>query len=244
MIATIKSEVRKFLTIRSTYAFLLVMLAMLGLFAFYIGGMRAGAAVNDPNKLANDVVGAVQAIAILIAIMGALIMTHEYRYNTIMYTLTSSRSRLQILLAKILVVSAFSVVIALVVGTLSPLMSYFGAVGVKGLELVPQNIPYMDLAWRAAFTGWAYGMAGLLFATLIRNQVGTIITILFVPSTIESLLSLLLRSNSIYLPFTALAGVMQNMQRLSHGKAALIFLGYLIVGWIIAAILFKRRDAN
>lgn len=243
MMAALKAEFRKLKTIRSTYVIVLVALAMLALFAFFIEGVRGNSSVSNPGKFAADVAGAISATGILIMIAGALIMTHEYRYNTIMYTLTSTKGRMRVLLAKIIVISIFAILFAVVIGVLSPVFSYLGT-KVGGLTLVPQNIPVWDLFWRAAFTGWAYGMAGLLIATLVRNQVGTIITILFIPATVESLLGLLLKENSMYLPFSSLGAVMHHMPKLEHGQAALLFSGYLLVGWVVAALLFRRRDAN
>lgn len=239
----LKSEFRKLISVRSTYVVFLVALAILGLFAFYIEGLRAGVSVNDPGKLASEVMGAVMFTGVLVMIAGALIMTHEYRYNTIVYSLTASKTRLRVLLAKILVVSLFSIAFAIVIGVLSPLLTYLG-ISIKGLHLAPQALHFGDLLLRTAFAGWAYGMFGLLFATLIRNQVGTMISILLVPSTVEQLLGILLKNNAVYLPFSALSAVTQNIAALSHTKAAFVVTAYIVVGWMVAAVLFLRRDAN
>jgi hypothetical protein len=103
----------------------------------------------------------------------------------------------------------------------------------------------------------AFAMAGLLFATLIRNQVGTIAALIILPDTIEGLLSLLLRQNSVYMPFTALQQVIaapaaslgRNVSvsatgYLSPPKAAGVYMAYLVGVWIVAWYLFIRRDAN
>jgi ABC-2 type transport system permease protein len=243
MISAIKSEFRKLLTIRSTYVICLLSFALLVFFAFYIGGLRAGAASNDPGKLTSDVMGAINFLSIFIAIASALIMTHEYRYNTILYTLTASKSRLRVLLAKVIVVSVFSIVFTLVAGTLSPILSYMG-MSLHHLTVVHQNIQISDLLWRGIFYGWAYGMIGLLFATLIRSQIGTMVAIFFIPSTIEPLLGLLLKEKVAYLPFNALNAIAGNLTVLTHAKAAVLVTVYLLAGWIIAFVLFLRRDAN
>jgi hypothetical protein len=141
-------------------------------------------------------------------------------------------------------VSGFVIVASVIFGTLSPLLAELGW-HLKGLSVVPQSLPVWDLAWRAIFYGWGYSMFALLLAMIIRNQVGAIITILFVPGTIESLLGLLLHENTKYLPFTALNSVLNNMPNmLAAGKAALLVSAYLLATAIIAAILFQKRDAN
>jgi uncharacterized membrane protein len=83
----------------------------------------------------------------------------------------------------------------------------------------------------------------MIFAFIIRNQIGTIVALIFLPGTVEGLLGLLLKENNFYLPFSALNGVI-NQIPFSHGKSALVALAYVAVGWIVAALLFKRRDAN
>ena len=99
-------------------------------------------------------------------------------------------------------------------------------------------------------------MFGLLLAALVRNLVGAIVILLVVPNTIEGLLSLLLKHNSVYMPFTALQQVVQspvlaNVPKrladtgyLSPVKGALVFLCYLVAGWVVTWYLFLRRDAT
>jgi ABC-type transport system involved in multi-copper enzyme maturation permease subunit len=246
MIRQVLSELRKLFTIRSTYVFLAISLAIVVFFAFYIEAIRLTGDVTNPGKLASEVTSAVSALAVLISLVGVLLVTHEYRYNTIMYTLTSSNNRLKVLLAKVIVVSIFAVLATLFFGVLSPLLTYLG-IQIKGLDMVAQNLPVWDLLWRSAFHGWAYAMLALVFAFIIRNQVGAIIVLLFLPGTVEALLGLLLKHNVAYLPFTALNAVLNNpipTANLSRGESALVVLGYVVIGLVVSAVLFKKRDAN
>jgi ABC-2 type transport system permease protein len=249
MIRQIKSEIMKLLTVRSTYYTLLACLAIMIFFAFYIEGFHSTKAITDPNKLASEVTSAVSALILLITLVGVLLLTHEYRYNTIMYTLTANNSRWKALAAKAVAVSLFAVAVTLLFGALSPIFAYAG-IHLKGLAMVHQNIPYVDLLWRSAFYGWGYAMLGFILAAIIRNQVGAIIVLLFVPTTVESLLSLLLKGNVKYLPFHALGGVLGDMGQptgqalLASGKGALVVTAYVIVGMLVAFYLFQRRDAN
>ena len=88
-----------------------------------------------------------------------------------------------------------------------------------------------------------------VLAAIIRQQVGAIAAFFLIPALGEQLLSLLLKDNRIYLPFTALTQVtmpesagVQNA--LSPGKAAFVVVLYIVVGWLVAWYLFLRRDAN
>jgi ABC-type transport system involved in multi-copper enzyme maturation permease subunit len=247
MFATLKAEFRKLFTVRSTYLIVGLSALIVIFFTFYIEGLRAGDSAKMATKLASEVPGAIGAVSLLGALVGVLLMTHEYRYNTIMYTLTAARRRTRVLLAKIAAVSTFAVLFTLFIAVLSPAMAYLG-MHIKGLDIAPQQFPWVDLLWQALFYGWAYSMVGLLFAALFRSQVGAIVALFFAP-TIEHIASLLLKENSKYLPFNALGQVLQagaagRPDGLTTMHAALVISIYLLVGWLIAWILFVRRDAN
>src|ERR1700690_121413 len=99
MRAALKAELRKLLTVRSTYFILIVVLLLEVLFAFYISGWRATATdLHSSGALSSAVTDAVTAVSIFSALVALLLFTHEYRYNTIMYTLTASNSRSRVLL--------------------------------------------------------------------------------------------------------------------------------------------------
>lgn len=249
MISNVKAELRKVFSIRSTYVILIVVLALEILFGFYASGWRINAHdLHDPTTLSNDITSAVSAVSIFMALIATLLVTHEYRYNTIMYSLTLSKSRSRVLLAKILVISALAIVFTLVVGILSPLLSELGA-HAHHLKFAPQTLHYGTLLWQSLFFGWGYAMAGLLIATLIRNQIGAIVTLFIAPDTIEGILSLLLKKHTVYLPFSALhtvigQGMGQYLNAITPVHAAEVFMVYLVVGWAVAWVLFLRRDAN
>lgn len=248
MISTLKAEFRKLLTVRSTYVITALVVAFVIFIASYIEGWRLGAGdLINSQLLSGDVLGALN-ITIFGAIVAILLVTHEYRYNTITYTLTASGSRTRVLLSKFVVISAYSLVLAVIVGVLSPLMSYLG-LHLHGHTLVPQTLHIGDLAWRCLFYSWAYSTAGFVIAMLARNQVASIAALFLIPGLGEQLLGLLLlKKNAVYLPFTALNQVLQDgnvaQAKLSPGHAALVVTGYLAAGLIVAWALFLRRDAN
>jgi ABC-type transport system involved in multi-copper enzyme maturation permease subunit len=249
MIAELKAEVRKLVTIRSTYIIIAVVLALEVFLAFFISGVRAHPdALHNPQTLASDAGLAIHTLSLFCALIAVLLLTHEFRYNTISYSLTLSNSRSKVLAAKIIVMSVFAVCFTLITGALSPLLAILG-MNVNHLHLVAQSIPYHSILWRGLFYGWGYTMAGLVIATLVRNQIGAIVTLFIVPGTVEGLLSLLLKQNIQYLPFSALNVVIGSGSGLgvtttiTQAQAALVFSAYLVVGWIVAWVLFLRRDA-
>ncbi len=253
MFASLKSEFRKLFTVRSTYFILgLAFLAMV-FFAFYINGLRADAKLlQNPGHLADESLQAMNALAFFFSLSGLLLLAHEYRYNTIMYTLTTSNSRTRTLLAKIITVSCFAVIASAITVVLAPALAALG-IHLAGHHLVPQVINVKDILWRCLFFGWGYCMIALLLIAIVRNQIGAIVGLFMVPITVEPLLSLLLKTNTVYLPFMSLNQVLaipgadaapQGSGHLSPGKGVLVFAIYLVVGWAIAWILFLKRDAN
>jgi ABC-type transport system involved in multi-copper enzyme maturation permease subunit len=251
MIATLKAEFRKLLSVRTTYVVTGILIVFVIFVAFFLEGWRLNPSdLMQSNQLAGDVTGALN-MTVFGAIIAILLMTHEYRYNTIMYTLTSSNSRMKVLLSKFAVITAYSLFLAALIAVLSPLMAYLG-VHAHGHVLVHQTIDVGSLAWRSLFVGWGYGMMGLILAFITRNQVASIVILLLTPTLVENLIGfLLLKHNSVYMPFSALSQVINGPSHgtpvsstMTPGKAAEVYMIYLIVGWIVSVLLFTKRDAT
>lgn len=249
MMPVLKAEFRKLLSVRSTYIITILLIAFVIFIGFYVEGWRLTSSdgLLSPTQLSSDVYGAL-SLSVFGAIVAILLATHEYRYNTIMYTLTNSNSRSKVLLSKFIVISCYAVVLTAIIAILSPLATALG-VQAHGHALVPQVLHYKDLIWRSLFYGWSYGVAGLLLAILLRNQIGAIVALFVLPSAIEPLIGQLLNRNVVYLPFTAQAQVIGQSSpvhgySISPGKGALVFGIYLLVGWLVAWYLFLKRDAN
>jgi ABC-type transport system involved in multi-copper enzyme maturation permease subunit len=247
MFAAIKSEFRKLITVRSTYVIVGLAVLLVIFFAFYATGIRATqSTVSDIGLLANQSRQAILAVGLLGSLVGVLLVTHEYRYNTIMYTLTSSNSRTKTFLAKLVVITGFSVVYALFIAVLSPALTMAG-LATKGLTLVPQHIDVASLLWQVLFVGWGYSMVAFILAMIIRIQVGAISAMFLVPAMLEPLLGLLLKKQAVYLPYNSLQSVLQSNPDLLHIsplRAAGVFTVYAVVGLVVAWQFFLRRDAS
>jgi ABC-type transport system involved in multi-copper enzyme maturation permease subunit len=246
MMHSLKAEFRKLYTVRSTYVLIAVSVIIIMLLAGYAEGVRATVlSLRYPHMLEGESTSAVSLIGLLMAIAGMLLVGHEYRYNTIMYTLTSSNKRLKPFFAKVIVVSIFALLMGLFVTFFSPLSTIIG-VRLSGHHLVHQNFNYFSIIWRCVFCVWGYAMYGLVLAYLIRSQVGTIVTYLLIPIIGETILGVLLKGNFQYLPFTGLQSVTSPRvaQGITSGQGALVACLYIIVGLSVAAYLFLRRDAN
>lgn len=243
MLPSIKAEFLKLFTIRSTYIIIALSVLIALIFAGYTEGFKANySMLSNPGWLASEVTSGINSLAIFCGIVAVLLFSHEYRYNTIMHTLTSTNRRSKVLASKILAMSVFSVGFALFVGIIAPLFAYIGA-QLAGHDSVAQNIPYLDLLWRAAFTFWAYAMFGLLFVAITRNQIFSIVALFFMP-VIEGTVGTILKSNAKYEPFTAINFVISPNGQITPANAALVVAIQLAAYWAIAWYLFLRRDAT
>ncbi len=225
------------------------MLILVIFFGFYVGGWHSQKLdLLDPYRLQTIAKQAISFLSVFSAILAVLLFTHEFRYNTISYTLTLSNSRQKVLLAKVITVGVIALVATAVAGSLTPLLANWG-IHANHLHLVTQHFYYLDLLWRGLVFGLGYTMAGLVIAALIRNQIGAIVALLLIPTTVEGLLSIWLKSNTVYLPFSALhtmlgAGTDIQKASLAPIDAMYVFLGYLAFSGAIAWYLFIKRDAN
>lgn len=244
MIPALKSEFRKIFTVRSTYGVLFACFLLVFTFSFVAQGYNAlPATLHDPSLLANDAVSATDVLGIFGAIIAVLLVSYEYRYNLINYTLTATKRRSTIVFAKFLALSVVAVLFGLCFAALSPLLTYAG-MHLKGLELVHQNIPYLSLLWRSLFSSWAYFMFGFIIALLVRSQVGSLVVMFGIAWPLQGLLPLLFKGNSKYLPYNALNNIAIAQGGLSYGKSAFVVLAYIVVVGIIATIFFDKRDAS
>jgi len=247
MMAALKSEFRKLLTVRSTYFIFVICLAIVALFAGLIEGYQSKPdALHNPGMLASESTGAIVFVGLILAFAGLLLVGHEYRYNTIMYSLTAANRRTKVLLAKLIAVSVFALVCSLVITFFSPLCTIAGA-ALHGHHLSAQTYDVWSILWRCLFCGWGYTVYAFLLVVILRNQIGAIVTFLIVPLVGENILGLLLKNNTKYLPFTALQSVAAPNSLGNHassGHQALVVLIYVVIGLIVGTVLFVRRDAN
>lgn len=247
MIPALKSEFRKLFSVRSTYIILGIALVLELIFAFYVTGWRLGPEqLANVNFLSSQVTSAINILSLLAALISVLLVTHEYRYNTINYALTSSNSRSRVFFAKFLAMSGFVIVFTVIFAALSPLLSLL-AVHIRDLPMGHQVFSTSSLLWRVVLAGWGFAVFAFIMASLIRIQVGAIVALFFVPSTVESLLGLLLKKNQVYLPFSALnmlLDVESNGAHISYARAAVVSGAYMLVGLVIAWLVFLRRDAS
>jgi ABC-2 type transport system permease protein len=247
MIPAIRSEFRKLLTVRSTYINVAISLAIVALFAGFGSGFRMDAAsTHNTGYLMDQSTSAIVFVGMILAFVGLLLAGHEYRYNTIMYTLTATNRRYKVLVSKFVAITVFAIVTSLLVAFFSPLCTIIGA-HLAGKTLGPQHYEVWPIIWRSIFTGWGYAMFAYILLLSMRNQIGAIVTYLLVPLIGENILMQLFKNIGKNLPFTALQSVAQPTALGNHTTSAhsvMVVLIYVVAGLLVSTVLFVKRDAN
>ncbi len=261
MIAAIRSEIRKLFSVRSTYIITAFAYALLLFLSLYVIGYRTGKSVatdlGGNLYLASSLVRNANVLSIFVGIISLLLFAHEYRYSTIMYTLTNQKSRTKVLASKISVVALFTFIYTLI-GMGIALGGMVLGLHLSGGTMPHQTFDVLNYTLKLLAFTEGYALAALLIITLVRNQVAAITVLLILPGTFEGFLGLLLKHNSVYMPFTALSQVTNPPDviaaatqgqtpmngYLSPVNGVLVFAAYLVGGWLIAWFLFRRRDAN
>lgn len=250
MIPTIKSEFRKLFTVKSTYIVIIISLVLIFLFSFWLEGYKgvsgSPAATLAPTALQEIINNGAGLSVLFVSIIAVLFMAHEYRYNTINYTLTANARRTQVLLAKVFAIVVFSLGYGLL-AVFAALGFYMFGLSLRDASLPPQDLNVLTQVGKLIFYYIGYGLIGLLLAVVTRSIVMSIATLFIFPTTIEPLLGLLLKENTKYLPFTALdstvgASMIQNT--LTVGSAIAVATAYLAGGLLVTWWLFVRRDAS
>lgn len=241
MIPLLRAEARKLFSVRSTYIISAIALALITFLAFYTEGYRG--MFPTETWLTTLMANVATTITIFVAIVAILLLGHEYRYNTITYTLAAANSRTKVLLAKIITVIGFSLGMT-VIAWLLAVVAYIAGVSLspnEGQILVSPEFVWNNI-WRGFYLVVSFGLIGLLLAFLIRQLVGAI-AVLFIWPTVELLLSPLLKESARYLPFSLLEKIGSNSP-FATNSAAFLFAAYLAALWLLAWYLFLRRDAN
>ncbi len=246
MIAAIRSELRKILTLRSTYIILAFAFIIVVLMNGWATGYKHGPL--DENFVSGIIRNTLQGMSFLLGIVVLLQVAHEYRYNTIYYTLTLTKRRTTVFLAKVIVATVAMLTGAIILIALGVVSGVIG-VAASGAALGAQTIPWGDIVLKGSMYVWGVGMFALIITFLLRNQVGAIVMYLFGVNIAEQLLSLILKSNTGYLPFRALEGVImqasvQSGYVFSPEKSMIIVTCWIAVAGFAAWILFLKRDAN
>lgn len=238
MINLIRSEWIKFRSVRSTV--LLVLSA--GLLVIVIGGFAVNDKRGDASSHLGDITVGIPFALFLFGTLGVQIIGQEYRFNTIRPTFTAAPWRVRVLIAKLIVVTAATAVVALVMVLVCAL------VGMAVLD--PFTIDGLDqrVIWGTVVFAVGWTMMGMGVGAIIRQPVAGIVILLVEAFVAENILANLVRSSGKWLPFlNGIQMTVRNPDTSGYFREPLgggiYFFAVAIVVWVIGALLVVKRDA-
>ena len=242
MIALIRSELLKLRTTRTALALIVGMVALIVLFTLLSGLVTDDAFLLDRNNqfqvLANGSIASAFA-----AVLGVLSLTTEVRHGTVRSTFLAEPRRTRVLAAKLVAITAFS----LVLGVVGIGLSY--AIGkicldARGMPWLLTGSDVVLLLAGAVTSAVLWGAFALAIGAIVRNQVGAIVGLLIWTLLVESILFALVPSVGRYLPGQA-SNVLTEIgtpHQLPITAGVLVFLGYVALAAGAGAVVTARRD--
>lgn len=252
------SEWTKLRTLRSTYWTLLTAVVItVGYTALTSGAMAAQwdtmpeqARANVPSPLFFSLVGT-QLGQLVLAVLGVLVISAEYRTGMIRSSLVAVPQRLRVLLAKTVVF----IIIAFVVSEAMAFASFFVAQAFFATQGIAASLADEEVLRSVAGAGLyltASGVFGLAVGALVRNTAGSITVavagLLVVPGLASQLPGEWGETVGMYM----ISNPGQQVMRVEGGVAASgvgpwvgygIFWAWIAAVFVAAAIFLQRRDA-
>lgn len=212
----IRAEFRK---LRSTQLWFWMLVAVVALAALFVAGQILSHDKETPFTPddVRSVFSSGQTAYLAALVLGVLGVTAEFRYQTITPTLLATPSRARVITAKLisyaLVGAAYSVLTLLITT----------AVAVPWLAAKNVTISFGDDHLASAFIGVFFtvalwGLVGLGFGALVRNQVVAMVTAIIYVVVLEQLLSAIpyVRNAYPFLPGGAAAAIIDTGSRSQH----------------------------
>ena len=247
MIAVVRSELLKIRTTRGWFAYLVVLVALVGIGAAAEVGSRS---LDERSGLdfqfaLVDLIGISSLLAI---ILGITIVTTEFRHGTITPTLLANPGRERVLAGKaiagVLVAILFAVLAILVVLIVA---SIYTSIDGGRLELADGDVVERVATNVLGVVLWL--LMGVAIGSVVHSQVaalvGTLVWLFLVETLLVGLFSLLdIDAVQEYLPFHALDGAdgTGGDNLLSYGPALAVTVGWIAVLGAAGVVRTSRRD--
>jgi ABC-2 type transport system permease protein len=171
----------------------------------------------------------------------------EYTYGTLRNLLVRQPGRLRLLAGKLISMKIFALIMVLISGVVSILISYFLAPGAK----VERSLWFTSDGWteifqtnlNVAISVVGFGLIGMIMGLLLRSPISSIaIGVLWI-LIIENLLGAVKSSTLEWLPGSQLNVIaFGGTPQVSYTHGLTLAAIYIGVGAVIASILFSRRD--
>ncbi len=269
MITALRTELRKITTTRAwwinaavMFGYMVVMSAIMA--ASFVLAMRAaegteaspGELVLDPQAAASSVYTLAVALGYIFpALLGAMVVTTEFRHHTITPTLLAEPRRSLVLGCKLAAVLPFGIAVA-VAGVLGAVIGGAATLAVMGEPTFLSDAQMQRTIALSVVALVIWSLVGVGFGSVLTNQVAAIVVLLAFTQFVEPLLRLLLAQFdatemiSKFLPGAAGEAIAGSSLYVSSGLAdllqpwqgAVVLFVYAVVFTVIGRLTTFRRD--
>jgi ABC-type transport system involved in multi-copper enzyme maturation permease subunit len=244
MIAQTKAELLKVRSTRTTIGLMLGMAALILLFSV-LTGLLTHADQLSTKENQRQLLGIGGLAGVFSALAGVLLITSEYRYGTIRPTVLFNPARGQLLAAKLVAGALAGVAFALLGEAISWAVG-ITILGARGITIVLSSTDIESLVLGGIASVALFGMIGVGLGAIIRNQVGSVITLLAWGFIVDNLLFGLVPSVGRFTPTRsqdALMGLTTD-HLLSPAAGAAILIAWTAALAAVGLALTTRRDIN
>ncbi len=239
MTALLHAELLKLRTTRTFAAMVAAAAGLSLLIAVLVTAIEDDISEDDVRDLLTF-----DAISFFILLLGAIGITGEWRHRTITSSLLAAPDRIRFLVAKLLAYAAAGAVLSVVVTLAVAVVSTAILSGRDQPTLELDDM--LDVLWRNVVIAALLGALGVAVGSVIRNQVGAVVTILVFGFVIEPAVFALEPDVGAALPVAiAPAGINRpgdDPEFLSTGGAIVVELGWISALAAVGGLLLRRRD--
>jgi ABC-2 type transport system permease protein len=240
--------------LRSTRMTAMLLSATLGLvmltIATNVPGVFGGTgllSLDDPRLFAIVVGVGFGVPQVMMALLGVLAFTQEFRYGTASSTYLSEPRRTRVLIAKWLSLGLTSVVITIVTLAASVPFSIM-LIRSQGGEVIVGAQLWQTVS--AAFAAMAaYGVIGVAIGALVRNQIAGVVGVLVWMLAVEQIVIPVLPVVGRWMPWGATSSLLQlgpswgfDEELLSAPMGGLVLVGYAAAAVALALRITPKRD--
>ena len=181
----------------------------------------------------------------LLAVVGVLLMTQEFRFNTIRVTFAAVPSRPRVILAKALVIAVTALVVSVV------MVAVTTALGAAVLSARDAPIDFglagtTRVLFGAVLLSVLYALVGLAVGAIVRSQPLALVLVIVWPLLVEGIFGGIFPSVGKYLPFAAanaMLAVDEDPDFFSPWFGAAYLAAFTVVLLLVGIVLVNRRDA-
>ena len=251
MRALVQAEVLKLRSARMT-GWLVIATLVLATLAIFANLPTRGTehplvALDDPTLLAAAVGDSFAVGMVLLALLGGLAFTQEFRYGTATSTYLCEPRRVRVLVAKWLSLALCSVVIA--VGTLVFATVLAGVLIRSRGGVVVLGAQYWEVVAASFGVMAAYGVMGVAVGALVRNQIVTVVGVLVWMLAVEQITIPVFPTLGQWMPGAGAFSLLQiarisnlDGKLLSAPAGGLLLLGYTAAAVVLALLVTPKRD--